>query len=77
MNQEKTQKSWKITEIEKRPLVEPNLNLNYLEIQFGHQIRRNTFLQFVALYLFVALHLTPADSVYTSVFYSPMEQNSL
>ena len=46
--------------------------MNYLEIQYGRQIRRNTFLQFLALYLFVALHLTPAEGMYTSVFLSPM-----
>ena len=64
--------------MEKRPLDGPGLNLNYLEIQYGRQIKRDTFLQFVAVYLFVALHLTPADTVYTctSVFLSPMEQNS-
>ena len=54
----------------------PSLNLNYLEIQYGGQIRRNSFLEFVALYLFVALHPTPAQSVYTSVFLSPIKQNS-
>ena len=35
------------------------------------------FYNFVALYLFVALHRTPAQSVYTSVFLSPKEQNSV